>query len=138
MGAPPAFPMCGTSYTCTGSRCCRKATWRPINATGDWHPEHVHLVQFRVLDRQPFSLNAFNTTGRVVLTGQPVSAGGGEAGCRKDTVKCPPGMVTRITAKFDLSAGTQLVPGHRFRYIWRCHILEHEDNEMMRPYDVIA
>ena len=34
--------------------------------------------------------------------------------------------------------GTNVIPGHRYRYIWHCHILEHEDNEMMRPYDVVG
>jgi len=47
-------------------------------------------------------------------------------------------MVTRVIARFDLPAGTAVRPGQRFRYLYHCHILEHEDNEMMRPYDVVG
>ncbi|MFZ0436559.1 MAG: multicopper oxidase domain-containing protein, partial [Candidatus Sulfotelmatobacter sp.] len=47
----------------------------------------------------------------------------------KDTVRADPAMVTRIIIRFE---------GYTGRYVWHCHILEHEDNEMMRPYDVIA
>jgi len=46
--------------------------------------------------------------------------------------------VTRIISRFTLPNGTNIVPGFRYRYVWHCHILEHEDNEMMRPYDVIG
>jgi spore coat protein A len=49
-----------------------------------------------------------------------------------------PGMVTKIIATFNLPSGTPVSPGQRFRYMWHCHILEHEDNEMMRPFDVIG
>jgi spore coat protein A len=49
-----------------------------------------------------------------------------------------PGVVTRIIARFDLPTGTTVTPGQKFRYLWHCHILEHEDNEMMRPYDVVG
>ena len=49
------------------------------------------------------------------------------------------GYVTRIIPKFDLPEGTQVAPGQEFRYVWHCHhILEHEDNEMMRPYEIVA
>ena len=47
----------------------------------------------------------------------------------KDTVRADPGMMTRIIIPFE---------GYVGRYVWHCHILEHEDNEMMRPYEVIA
>jgi spore coat protein A len=47
-------------------------------------------------------------------------------------------MITRVIAKFDLPAGVQAKPGDEFRYVWHCHVLEHEDNEMMRPYKIIA
>jgi spore coat protein A len=52
----------------------------------------------------------------------------GEAGW-KDTVRADPGMVTRIIVKFS---------GYPGRYVWHCDILEHEGNEMMRPYNVLA
>ena len=112
--------------------------WRLINATGDWHPKHVHLVQFQVLDRQPFDIDTFNNTGQLVFTGPPMPPDPNERGARKDVVKSPPNFVTRIQSTFTLPTGTNVIPGHRYRYIWHCHILEHEDNEMMRPYDVIG
>jgi len=112
--------------------------WRMINISGDWHPKHVHLVQFHILDRQPFNVDTFKATGNLVFTGPPMPPQPNEVGARKDTVKCPPGFVTRIISKFDLPAGTNVIPGHRYRYVWHCHILEHEDNEMMRPYDVVG
>ena len=49
-----------------------------------------------------------------------------------------PGTVTQLIMKFDLPRGTTVIPGHRYKYVWHCHILEHEDNEMMRPMDVIG
>jgi spore coat protein A len=112
--------------------------WRLINATGDWHPKHVHLVEFQILDRQPFDVDTFSSTGQLVFTGPKVAADPNERPAHKDVVKSPPGYVTRIISKFDLPTGTNVIPGHRYRYIWHCHILEHEDNEMMRPYDVVG
>jgi FtsP/CotA-like multicopper oxidase with cupredoxin domain len=43
-----------------------------------------------------------------------------------------------VIAKFDLPTGTATTPGQEFLYVWHCHVLEHEDNEMMRPYKVVA
>jgi spore coat protein A len=102
--------------------------WRLINTTTDTHPIHVHLVDFRILNRQPFNLQHFNKTGKLVFTGPPVPPTPGERG-RKDTVRANPGEVTRIVARFYPFTG---------RYVWHCHILEHEDNEMMRPFSVIG
>jgi spore coat protein A len=112
--------------------------WRLINTTGDWHPKHVHLVQFQILDRQPFDVDQYNNSGQLVFTGPMELPLPNEIAARKDVVKAPAGYVTRIIAKFDLPTGTAVVPNHRYRYIWHCHILEHEDNEMMRPYDVVG
>jgi bilirubin oxidase len=86
--------------------------WELYNFTEDAHPIHLHLVQFEVVDRQPFD-----------GTSRPPESW--EAG-PKDTVIAYPEEITRIKARFDL-------PG---RYVWHCHIVEHEDNEMMRPYQV--
>jgi spore coat protein A len=102
--------------------------WRLINATGDAHPMHLHLVQFQVLDRQPFDVETYLANGELVFTEPAVPPDPNELGW-KDTVRANPGEVTRIIARFDDYAG---------RYVWHCHILEHEDNEMMRPYDVVA
>ena len=85
--------------------------WELDNLTGDTHPIHLHLVQFQVLDRKNKS------DGRYT----PVDPN--ELGW-KDTVRCPPGEVTRIIARFT---------GYTGSYVWHCHMLEHEDHDMMRP-----
>ena len=102
--------------------------WRLINATDDDHPIHVHLVDFQILDRQPFDEDAYNESKVLRFTGPAVKPEPYEA-TWKDVVRCPPGQVTRIIMRFGDFAG---------RYVWHCHILEHEDNEMMRPFDVIG
>jgi spore coat protein A, manganese oxidase len=110
--------------------------WRLVNTTEDAHPIHVHLVQFQVLDRQPFDVAQF--PGRLVFTGPAVQPPPNERPAFKDTVQAFPGEVTRIIARFDLPSGTPVGPGDRFRYVFHCHIVEHEENEMMRPYDVVG
>ena len=94
-------------------------TWEIWDWTADAHPIHLHLVKFRVVDRQAFDPVSKN------LTGQPVPAGPTEVGW-KDTVINYPGQVTRLRATFDLAG----------LYVWHCHIVEHEDNEMMVPFCV--
>ncbi len=86
--------------------------WEIHNFTEDAHPIHLHQVQFEILERQPFG-------------GAVRGPEAGETGT-KDTVIALPGEITRIKARFD-------IPG---LYVWHCHILDHEDNEMMRPYIV--
>ncbi len=110
--------------------------WRIINTTGDAHPIHVHLVQFQILDRQPFDTDRY--PDRLVFTGPRVQPPRNERPALKDTVKAFPGEITRIVARFDLPTGTRVSTGERFRYVFHCHILEHEDNDMMRPYDVVG
>lgn len=102
--------------------------WAVINASPDAHPIHLHLVHFRILDRQRFDVSAFvpGQPGTLRLLGERVPPGPGEAGW-KDTAVMNPGEVTRVVARFDR-------PG---LYVWHCHILEHEDHEMMRPYRVV-
>jgi spore coat protein A len=102
--------------------------WNLFNTTDDPHPIHLHLVRFQVLERRSFDIDIFQHTNKVVYTAPPVPPEPGETGW-KDTVPAHPGMVTRIIAKFE---------GYPGRYVWHCHILEHEDNEMMRPFDVVA
>ena len=111
--------------------------WRIINTTGDAHPIHIHLVQFQILDRQPFDPDAF-AAGSLVFTGDRVQPPANERPAFKDTVKSMPGEVTRVIMRFDLPTGTRVRRGDRFRYVFHCHILEHEDNDMMRPYDVVG
>jgi spore coat protein A len=101
--------------------------WSFVNLTDESHPIHLHLVRFQILDRTPFDLPTYQLTGKLVFTGQPQKPEAGEQGW-KDTVRVDPLSVTRIIVKFEGFAG---------RYVWHCHLLEHEDNEMMRPYDVL-
>jgi FtsP/CotA-like multicopper oxidase with cupredoxin domain len=84
--------------------------WEIHNFTADAHPIHIHEVQFQVVDRQPFE-------------GVARAPESWETGF-KDTVISYPGEITRIKALFDLEG----------RYVWHCHIVEHEDHEMMRPF----
>lgn len=102
--------------------------WNLINLTDDAHPIHLHLVRFQILDRRAFNIAAYWATGEVKYTGAVVPHEPVESGW-KDTVRADPGMVTRIIIRFE---------GFTGRYVWHCHILEHEDNEMMRPFDVVA
>jgi len=102
-------------------------TWSFLNLTGDAHPIHLHLVRFQVIDRRPFDLFAWSAHRKLVFTGPPVSPEPQELGW-KDTVRADAGMVTRIAMRFEGEPG---------RYVWHCHFLEHEDNEMMRPFDVL-
>ena len=105
--------------------------WELYNVTGDDHPMHLHLVEFQVLNRQRFSADqATPTSGltNIELLGEPISPEPYEDGA-KDTVNAPPGHVTRILVKFEKWCG---------EYVWHCHILEHEDHEMMRPYCVVG
>jgi spore coat protein A len=110
--------------------------WNLINATGDAHPKHIHLVQFQILSRQAFNVNQFEKKGQLVLTGNPSPPAPEEQHAYKDTVKTFPGTVTKLIMKFDLPSGARNLPGP-FKFVWHCHILEHEDNVMMRPYVVV-
>jgi spore coat protein A, manganese oxidase len=134
--------------------------WELINTTGDAHPIHLHFTQFQVLNRQRFDADAYVeaagyidpgsgliTPGRgsavpvrPFLAGRPKEAPANEQGW-KDTVVAMPGEVTRIRVPFGAGAagGAPLAIGSSFQgeYVWHCHILEHEDNDMMQRY-VIA
>jgi len=102
--------------------------WELLNMTDDTHPIHLHLVRFQVLDRRRFDAFAYQNKGILRYRGDAIPPDPSEAGW-KDTVRAEPGMITRIIVPFE---------GYTGRYVWHCHILEHEDNEMMRPYDVVA
>jgi len=102
--------------------------WSLLNLTGDVHPIHLHAVRFQILDRRPFDLFAYNARKELHYTGPALPPAPNEAGW-KDTVRADPGVVTRIIVRFEGYAG---------RYVWHCHLLEHEDNEMMRPYEIVA
>jgi spore coat protein A, manganese oxidase len=100
--------------------------WSFINPTDDSHPIHLHLVRFQILDRRKIERFAYLSRRQVRFMGPAIPPEPAEAGW-KDTVRAHPGMLTRIIARFE---------GYPGRYVWHCHILEHEDNEMMRPYQV--
>ena len=101
--------------------------WELVNLTDDSHPIHLHLVRFQILDRRRFDAFDFQSKGDLRFTGPVVPPDPNEMGW-KDTVRCDPNMVTRIIVPFN---------GYTGRYVWHCHVLEHEDNEMMRPFEVV-
>jgi spore coat protein A, manganese oxidase len=103
--------------------------WEIYNHTPDAHPIHLHLVGFQILDRQKFKATVDPVTGatsNIKLQGKATPPPPHERGW-KDTAQMFPGERTRIIARFDR-------PG---RYVWHCHILSHEDHDMMRPYEVV-
>ncbi|ASB87430.1 multicopper oxidase [Bacillus sonorensis] len=100
--------------------------WSIVNAGRAIHPIHLHLVQFFILDHRPFDTERYQENGELIFTGPAAAPPPNERGL-KDTVKVPPGSVTRIIATFSPYSG---------KYVWHCHILEHEDYDMMRPLDV--
>jgi len=101
--------------------------WRFINTTEDAHPMHLHLVQFQILQRQGFN-PATLRSGALELVGIPRLPPANEAGW-KDTAVVNPREVLTIIVRFEGYAG---------RYVLHCHMLEHEDNDMMRPYEVVS
>ena len=101
--------------------------WRFINTTDDAHPMHLHLVQFQVLERRGYDVVSLQK-GVVQLVGITRPPAANEAGW-KDTAMVNPRDVLTILVKFE---------GYTGRYVFHCHMLEHEDNDMMRPYVVVA
>jgi FtsP/CotA-like multicopper oxidase with cupredoxin domain len=96
--------------------------WELYNATGDAHPMHIHEVVFEVLDRQDILVDEDQQQVQLAPGSVPLAPELWETGF-KDTVIAYPGQVTRLRAQFSS-------PG---QFVWHCHIVEHEDNEMMRP-----
>jgi spore coat protein A, manganese oxidase len=113
--------------------------WLLVNTTADTHPIHLHLVTFEVIDRRPFDVAAYDpATQTISYSGPAMPAAANENG-RKDTVQAHPGQATRIRARFELpDEGTILLPAGvtNPQYVWHCHILEHEENDMMRAFEV--
>jgi spore coat protein A len=101
--------------------------WELVNLTEDTHPIHLHLVRFQILDRRTIDPFGYYQKPELRFTGPAMPPEPFESGW-KDTVRADAGTVTRIIIPFEGYAG---------RYVWHCHILEHEDNEMMRPYEVL-
>jgi spore coat protein A, manganese oxidase len=117
--------------------------WVYINMTGDTHPMHTHLVTHQVIGRTPFNVEAYEADHggpngvpggidpRPYATGKMVPPDPDERGF-KDTTKVNPGYFTTIRARFDLPNGVTAPQ----TYVHHCHIVEHEDNDMMRPFTV--
>ena len=117
--------------------------WVYVNMTGDTHPMHTHLVTFQVIGRTPFDVEAYEAAhggpngvpGGIDPT--PFATGPREPPAPeergfKDTVKANPGYYTTIRARFELPAGVTAPQ----TYVHHCHIVEHEDNDMMQPFIV--
>lgn len=109
--------------------------WQIMNLTGDTHPIHFHLVNVQLIQRQPFSGDPSSWS----YSGAPMPPDPNEVGW-KDTLRMNPGEITTVIMKFDLPA----LPTAAMRnavsrrtggkeYVWHCHILEHEEHDMMRP-----
>ncbi len=101
--------------------------WELVNLTEDTHPIHLHLVRFQILDRRKFDVFDYRSKGTLRYLAPAMPPSPSEAGW-KDTVRADPGLITRIIVRFE---------GYTGRYVWHCHLLEHEDNEMMRPFEVV-
>jgi spore coat protein A len=100
--------------------------WEIYNTTADAHPMHIHEIAFEVVNREGLVLNAEGEVAEPIqLDGNTTAPEPWESGF-KDTVIAYPGQVTRLKARFN-------TPG---QFVWHCHIVEHEDNEMMRPYRI--
>jgi len=125
--------------------------WLIFNTTADTHPMHFHLVNLQVIQRQPYNTAGLPSTGSpgqsvdltTLLTGSPMPPDANEAGW-KEVVRMNPGEATWIIAQWKLptlpaaiGAGNPTSPrtgGHE--YVWHCHILEHEEHDMMRAITV--
>jgi FtsP/CotA-like multicopper oxidase with cupredoxin domain len=101
--------------------------WEFFNFTADAHPMHIHEIAFEVVNREALLLDedSEEPVQPVQLSGDVRLPEAWESGF-KDTVVSYPGEVTRVRGKFE-------TPG---QFVWHCHIVEHEDNEMMRPYRI--
>ncbi|WP_105614570.1 multicopper oxidase family protein [Vallitalea okinawensis] len=136
--------------------------WEVPNLANNVHPIHIHLIQFQILNRQKMDIDAYREewtrlNGKLpldhptiplpvepFLIGNPIPPASNERGW-KDTVLMLPGEVTRIIARWAPQDAKRVKPGENLfpfdpsrgsGYVWHCHILEHEDNEMMRPLEV--
>jgi len=135
--------------------------WTIVDTTMDTHPIHTHLVQFQLVSRQKFDSDAYTADWiaanapetppfpddhptvalnvKDYLTGVPEPATGNELAW-KDTIQMNPGEVTTIRLRFSPQDGSPKYPFDATSepgYVWHCHIIDHEDNEMMRPYVVV-
>jgi FtsP/CotA-like multicopper oxidase with cupredoxin domain len=120
-GMPMGMPMMWDHLISENPALGATEIWEIYNFTMDAHPIHLHEIMFQVVDREVF----MDAEGAMVMDAEPRPPEVWETGF-KDTVIAYPGEITRVKATFD-RAGL---------YVWHCHILSHEDNEMMRPYRI--
>ena len=99
--------------------------WEIYNTTADAHPMHIHEITFEVVNREGLVLDGEAVVQPITLDGNVTLPNPWETGF-KDTVIAYPGQVTRVRGQFT----------HPGQFVWHCHIVEHEDNEMMRPYRI--
>src|SRR6185503_19932186 len=110
--------------------------WQLINLTGDAHPIHLHLDPFQILARRPIryeipegGIGERELAATVTLERGPDDEldhriDDNERGL-KDTIRVNPNEIVEIAVHFTTYSG---------RYMYHCHILEHEDRDMMRPF----
>ena len=114
--------------------------WQIANLTGDTHPIHFHLVNVQILSRQPFDVKRY--AGTPIYIGPVRGPDPTELGW-KETVRMHPGEVTTVIMRFDLPPNPPNVTmpvsprTGGYEYVWHCHILEHEEHDMMRPLIVM-
>jgi spore coat protein A len=127
----------GQPYSNVATEAVRAGTtevWQIANLTADTHPIHFHLVNVQVISRQPFAVSSY--AGVPNFKGAPVAPGPEERGW-KETVRMNPGEVTTVIMQFNLPRVPFVVPSSNrtggSEYVWHCHILEHEEHDMMRP-----
>jgi len=127
----------GRPYTMTPTETPAAGTtevWQIANLTADTHPIHFHLVNAQMISRQAFQVKTYNGTPN--FQGAPLAPPPSEAGW-KETFRMNPGEVTTVIMQFKLPTVPFAVPpsprtGGQ-EYVWHCHILEHEEHDMMRP-----
>jgi len=110
--------------------------WQLINLTGDTHPIHLHLDPFQILSRRPIrydipedGIGDRELSASVTLERDPDdkldhAIDDNERGL-KDTIRVNANEIVEIAVRFTSYSG---------RYMYHCHILEHEDRDMMRPF----
>ncbi|MDO8972049.1 MAG: multicopper oxidase domain-containing protein, partial [Saprospiraceae bacterium] len=110
--------------------------WEVLNLTEDTHPMHFHLVNVQVLSRQSIVTTDYSGGAPILVDGTQMAPDDNELGW-KETVRMIPGTVTRVLMKFTLPVVPFVVPPSPrtgdHEYVWHCHILEHEEHDMMRP-----
>jgi spore coat protein A len=144
-GAAPGFY--GRNYIDTETEVVAPGdveVWQIANLTADTHPIHFHLSNVQVLYRQAISMKGLGGTFIVSPINKPMAPDDNELGY-KETVRMNPGEVTVVIMKFDIPPnppsltdplGVSIPPSPRTggaEYVWHCHILEHEEHDMMRP-----